>query len=324
MGGLRITQLLEEDHWEQVLRSDIRAGLTTDPKTLPPKWLYDEIGSNLFDQITRLEEYYPTRAETQIIEKNALKIAHVSGADTLVELGSGTSEKSRLLLDGFRASGQLKRYVPFDVSAEFLAKAAEQIAREYPEVQINGVVGDFELHIGQLPREGKRMIVFLGGTIGNLLPDERHSFFKELSGNLSDGETLLLGTDLVKDVGRLQAAYNDSQNITAEFNLNVLSVINKRLGGNFDLANFSHSAHYDTSNDWIEMLLVSEADQQVRINDLDLLIDLQAGESIRTEISAKFTTDRLESELNDAGLGLNEVLTDKDKDFALSLCSPMT
>ena len=311
---------LEPDHALTMLRADALHGLTRSPKELPPKWFYDERGSQLFDEITRLPEYYPTRREREILTRRAGEIAALTGASILVELGSGTSDKTRLLLDAFYATGRLRTFVPVDVSTEILVASADSITSEYPGLAVHAVVGDFERHLSVLPRgEGRRLVAFLGGTIGNLYPAERSRFFREIATLLSPGDAFLLGTDLVKDTARLHAAYNDSRGVTAEFNRNVLRVLNRELGATFDVRAFDHVARYDEENAWIEMALRSQADQTVRIDDLDLTVWFAAGEEMRTEISAKFTRSGIESELADAGLAVERWWTDDASDFALSL-----
>jgi L-histidine N-alpha-methyltransferase len=301
------------------LETDVREGLTTTPKDIPPKWFYDDRGSALFDDITRLPEYYPTRCERAILEARAAEIVRVSGAHTLVELGSGTSEKTRVLLNAFRDAGMLTRFVPFDVSKQTLHDAAAAIEAEYPGVVVEPVVGDFTLDLHTIPMEGGCMVAFLGGTIGNFLPDARKAFLHDIAAILEPDDSFLLGTDLVKDVGRLEAAYDDSQGVTAEFNKNVLRVMNRELDADFDLEAFDHVAKFDTTHEWIEMRLRSQRDQTVRIEALGLDVPFTEGEEMRTEVSAKFRREGIERELAAAGLKLTHWWTDPDNDFALSL-----
>jgi len=301
------------------LRVDVAAGLTAVPKELPPKWFYDGRGSDLFDQITRLPEYYPTRCERSILAERAGEISRLSGADTLVELGSGTSEKTHLLLDALAGAGRLRRIVAFDVSEPTLRAAAATLAGEYPGAEVRAVVGDFERHLGTIPGGGRRLVAFLGGTIGNLAPKPRERFLAELALLMAPGDSLLLGTDLVKDVRRLEAAYDDEAGVTAEFNRNVLHVLNRELGADFVPGRFDHVARYDAEEEWIEMWLRSTVDQQVTVADLGLTVDFRAGEAMRTEISAKFRRTGIEAELGDAGLALARWWTDADGDFAVSL-----
>jgi L-histidine N-alpha-methyltransferase len=312
---------LAPDDAERALRADVRNGLTATPKVLPPKWFYDDRGSQLFDDITRLDEYYPTRREREILEARAEEIAGVSGATTLVELGSGTSTKTRLLLDALRDAGALRAFVPFDLSEATLLEAGESIADAYPGVIVHAVVGDFERHLGLLPRpaDGPRVVAFLGGTIGNLAPAERATFLTALASGMDPGEHLLLGTDLVKDVGRLVAAYDDAKGVTAEFNRNVLRVINRELRADFDVEQFVHVARWDEQQEWIEMRLRAAGAQRVHISALDLDVSFADGEELRTEISAKFRQGRVEQELAAAGFRLVRWWTDHAGDFALSL-----
>ncbi len=301
------------------LRADVLAGLTATPKTLPPKWFYDDRGSELFDAITRLPEYYPTERERSILRANAASIAAGSGADTIVELGSGTSDKTTVLLDAFTATGQLERFVPFDVSEATLRDAAERLAARYPGIDVRGVVGDFERHVPFIPRAGRRMIAFLGGTIGNFEPRARRIFLDSLVATMTPGDTFLLGTDLVKDRDRLVRAYDDSAGVTAEFNRNVLRVLNHDLDADFVPERFGHRALWDEDNEWIEMHLVADEEHIVHIGALGLEVAFAAGESIRTEISAKFRRAGVASDLSAAGLELIDWYTDPDGDFALSL-----
>jgi L-histidine N-alpha-methyltransferase len=314
---------LSPSSYLESLRADVTAGLSATPKTLPPKYFYDERGSELFDEITRLEEYYPTRTERAILAENALEIATVSGATTLVELGSGTSEKTRLLLDALRDAGTLEAFIPFDVDPAILAVASDAIAEEYPSVDVHAVVGDFEKHLAMVPKGGRRMVAFLGSTIGNFAPGPRAVFLASLRATLNLGDCLLLGTDLVKDAGRLVAAYDDQQGVTAAFNRNVLTVINRELGADFDVDAFSHVARWNREQEWIEMHLRSERDQVVRVRDLDLDVTFVAGELMRTEISAKFRRERVEAELAAAGMRVTSWWTDPAADFALSLSVPV-
>jgi len=304
------------------LRNDVYCGLTATPKVLPPKWFYDDRGSELFDEITRLPEYYPTRRESEILERESHAIAAASGADTLVELGSGTSTKTRLLLDALRDGGQLRRFVPFDCSAATLRAAGESIADAYPMATVHAVVGDFDRHLSLIPHDGgHRLVAFLGGTIGNFSPPDRAKFLNELGGGLEPGEHLLLGTDLVKDRQRLVDAYDDAAGVTAEFNRNVLHVINTSLHADFAPDRFEHVALWDADQEWIEMRLRSIESQRVVVRDLDLTVDFEDGEEMRTEISAKFRPERVETELDAAGFELVEWWTDAAGDFALSLAA---
>ncbi|HEX9712040.1 MAG TPA: L-histidine N(alpha)-methyltransferase [Actinomycetota bacterium] len=320
--AVRTDVYLGPDDIPEALRADALAGLTSTPKALPPKWFYDDRGSALFDRITRLPEYYPTRREREILVRRAGEIAASSDADTLIELGSGTSEKTRLLLDAFERAGTLRRFVPFDLSEQTLRDAAAAIASEHPGVEIHAIVGDFERHLEYLPGGGTRMIAFLGGTIGNLEPEQRHRFFSDIRAGMQEGDSLLLGTDLVKDVARLEAAYDDTAGVTAAFNLNVLNVLNRELGGDFDLDLFEHLAFFDQTREWIEMRLRSRREQRVKLRDIDLEVHFAEGEQMRTEISVKFRREGVERELLASGLRLKRWWTDAAGDFALSLAVP--
>ncbi|REE98888.1 L-histidine N(alpha)-methyltransferase [Thermomonospora umbrina] len=315
-------RFLTADDLEKALRQDVREGLTASPKTLPPKWFYDEHGSALFEEITRLEEYYPTRREREILRARAGEIAAASGAETLLELGAGSGEKTRLLLDALSEAGTLRAYVPVDVSGDFLTAAAGHIAGDYPALAVHAVVADYEQHLHLLPSGSPRLFVFLGGTIGNFLPADRIAFLSGVRAIMEDGDALLLGADLVKDPERLVRAYDDGQGVTAAFNRNVLRVINRRLDADFDPLGFDHVAVWDAHNEWIEMRLRSLADQTVRIRQLDLTVRFAEGEEMRTEISAKFRPDRLRAELGAAGLSLDTLWTDEAGDFSLSLSRP--
>src|SRR5947209_558217 len=295
---------LSRDELRAALENDVRTGLTSDPKELPPKWFYDARGSELFDRITRLPEYYLTRAERWIINEYRHEIAPFTGADTVVELGSGTSEKTRLLLDAFVDRHQLRRFVPFDVSQETLRRAAAALAEEYAGVEVHAMVGDFDHHLAELPGGGRRLVAFLGSTIGNYPPKTRVEFLAALSGVMEQEDSLLLGTDLVKSPARLVAAYDDADGVTAEFNRNVRRVVNRELKANFHPNAFDHVARYDEDEEWIEMRLRSRADQEVSVDALDLGVGFAEREEMRTEISAKFRRRRVEDELAEAGLAL--------------------
>ena len=310
---------LTADDAAEALRADAELGLTSTPKWLPPKWFYDARGSELFEDITRLPEYYPTRAEREILHARATEIAERTGAHTLVELGSGSSEKTRLLLDALRHHGSLHEFVPLDVSGSALRQAVDAITADYPGLAIHGVVGDFTEHLHRVPGEAPRLVAFLGGTIGNLLPDERASFLQSMRAVLDGGEWLLLGTDLVKDPGVLVAAYGDAAGVTAEFNRNVLRVLNRELGADFDVEAFSHRAVWDADHEWVEMRLVATREMHVVVPEIGVSVDFARGEEMRTEISAKFRRDGVEAELAAAGFHLDGWWTDPQGRFALSL-----
>jgi dimethylhistidine N-methyltransferase len=310
---------LDGASFDAELRREARAGLTAKRRWLAPTWLYDERGCALFEAITELPEYYPTRTERGILARRAGDIARLSGADTLVELGSGTSEKTILLLDALAATGQLRRFVPFDVAEPTLRVAAETIAATYPGLEVTGVVGDFRRHLPAIPTAGRRLFAFLGGTIGNLPPLDRHDFLAALAATMRPGDSLLLGTDLVKDPARLVAAYDDAAGVTAAFDRNVLQVLNDRLGADFDPDRFEHVAHWDDRHEWVEMRLRARGDHVVEVPALGLTLRFADGEELRTEISAKFRRRRVRHELRAAGLRPRRWWTDPAGDFAVSL-----
>ena len=316
---------LPPGYLQEALRADALSGLTSEPKSLPPKWFYDAQGSALFEKITALREYYPTRAEREILHATAAGIAGQTRARTLVELGSGSSEKTRLLLDALRAAGTLRGYVPVDVSEPALVAAGTALSAEYPGLDVRAVVSDFTEHLG-LPDDGDapapRLIAFLGSTIGNLVPEQRPSFLARLRARLRDGDFFLLGTDLVKDPATLVAAYDDCSGVTAAFNKNVLAVLNTELGADFDLDAFEHVAAWDAEAEWIEMRLRSLGDQVVHLPAIGLGVRFAAGEEMRTEISAKFRRAGVESELAAAGFAMRSWWTDSAGQFGLSLSVP--
>lgn len=315
----RITVLPDPGRGGGSLSGDARRGLGRHPLTLPPKWLYDDHGSVLYEEITRLPEYYPFAAEHSILDKHASEIAAVSGATTLIELGSGTSEKTRLLLDAFTTHGQLTRFTPVDVAEESLRIAARQIAERYPGLEVAALVGDFTLHLADLPREGRRMVAFLGGTIGNLYVEERSAFLGALADQLEPGDSLLLGADLVKSADRLIAAYHDDAGLTAAFIRNCLTVMNRELGADFDVDGFSYVPFWDGRVERMDLRLRADMPQRVRIPGAGLDVDIALGEEIRVEISAKFRLDGVRDELAAAGLDVVSQWTDPDGDFGLTL-----
>jgi len=319
----QVSVLLDPDWTNGSLVDDVRRGLGAQPRTLPPKWLYDQRGSDLFDQITRLPDYYPTERERAILRDHAAEIAAISGAEILVELGSGTSDKTRMLLDAFTATGQLTRFVPVDVSEGTLRSAAQRLSVAYPGLQVEALVGDFTLHLAHLPPrdrpDGRRLVVFLGGTIGNFYVEERAAFLGALADSLEPGDCLLLGTDLVKSADRLIAAYDDAQGLTEAFILNCLSVVNTSLGADFDSDAYSYVPFWDPRMDRMDLRLRAEMPQHVTIPGAGLSFDLACGEEIRVEISTKFRPAGIRSELGDAGLQVRRMWTDADGDFALTL-----
>lgn len=301
------------------LAEDVREGLSAPFKEIPPKYFYDERGSRLFEAITELPEYYPTRAERSILEARAAGIAAAAGATTLIELGSGSAAKTRRLLDAMRDAGSLETYVPVDISEEITRETADSLVSEYPGLRVHGVVCDYETHLERVPREEGALIAFLGGTIGNLRPAPRRSFLARIATLMYPGDRFLLGTDLVKDRVRLEAAYNDSAGVTAEFNKNLLHVLNRELSADFDPDAFEHVAFWDTGNSWVEMRLRSLARQSVDVRALGMLAHFDPDEEMRTEVSSKFTRERLEGIYAQAGLELVEWWTDPDELYALSL-----
>jgi L-histidine N-alpha-methyltransferase len=308
---------------ERSLADDVLDGLTRPFKELPPKHFYDARGAELFDQICDLPEYYPTRAERAILEQSATELAELTGAVELVELGSGTAAKTRVLLDALHAAGTLERYIPVDVTESMVRDCADELTSEYPGLRVHGVIGDFERHLHHVPAAtGPRIVAFLGGTIGNFPPGSRRRVLREVARLLQPGDHLLMGTDLVKDPSVLEAAYDDAQGVTAEFNRNVLRVLNRELQADFDPDDFDHVALFDRENEWIEMRLRARREIDTHVRDLDLAVHFDAGEELRTEISAKFTPERLEGDLAAAGLGLVRWLTDPDGQFALTLSRP--
>ncbi|MFE4576134.1 L-histidine N(alpha)-methyltransferase [Streptomyces chartreusis] len=316
MSPFLLTRNLPEDATDAALRADVLKGLTSTPKTLPPKWFYDAQGSELFEKITELPEYYPTRAEREILVDRAGEIAAVTGARTLVELGSGSSEKTRFLLDALTG---LHTYVPVDVSESALTLAGQALIEERPGLDVHALIADFTGGMALPDTPGPRLVAFLGGTIGNLLPAERAVFLASVRALLSPGDALLLGTDLVKDEQVLVEAYDDAAGVTAAFNKNVLTVIDRELGADFDPGAFEHVAVWDRDNEWIEMRLRSRTAQTVKVPALDLAVHFAAGEEMRTEVSAKFRRDGVRAELSAAGLELAHWWTDGQGRFALSL-----
>ncbi|WOX20711.1 L-histidine N(alpha)-methyltransferase [Streptomyces solicathayae] len=317
MSPFQLTRTLPEDATDADLRADVLQGLTSMPKELPPKWFYDARGSELFEEITRLPEYYPTRAEREILIARAPRIAAETGARTLIELGSGSSEKTRHLIDALLPA--LDTYVPVDVSASALTGAAEALLAERPGLRIHALIADFTRGLELPAAPGPRLVAFLGGTIGNLLPPERRAFLTSVRAVLSPGDALLLGTDLVKDEATLVAAYDDAAGVTAAFNKNVLSVIARELGADVNPADFDHVARWDREHEWIEMRLRARHALTVKIPELDLAAPFAAGEEMRTEVSAKFRQEGVRAELADAELELTHWWTDREGRFALSL-----
>ncbi len=305
------------------LAEDVRRGLTKMPKELPPKYFYDARGAELYEQICELPEYYPTRTEHVLLEAIADEVVASCRPTTLVEFGSGSSRKTRVLLDAIARAGLLDQYVPIDVSEEMLRRTAHVLAGDFPGLSVHGVIGDFEHPVEALPIGGPRLIIFLGSTIGNLTPAEATRFLRNVARLMTPPDRFLLGTDLVKDVGVLERAYNDAAGVTAAFNRNILSVINRHLDADFDPYRFDHSAFYNGDESRIEMHLVAREAQRVAIDGIDLTVDFARGESIRTEISCKYTRPMVETMLESAGLRMMRWDTDTDGFFALSLSATL-
>jgi L-histidine N-alpha-methyltransferase len=302
------------------MAADVRAGLTRPFKELSPRYFYDEYGSQLFEDITELPEYYPTRCEREILETRSAEICEAANSPaTLIELGSGSAAKTRVLLDAMLEAGCLETYCPVDISEEITRETAERIAAEYDDIAIRGLVCDFELDLERIPVAAPRVIALLGGTIGNFEPQQRAGFLHRVSHLLGPEDRFLLGTDLVKDPATLEAAYNDSQGVTADFNKNVLAVLNRELDADFDLDAFEHVARWDPENLWIDIRLRSLTNQVVNVSALDMQAAFSAGEEMRTEISTKFARPGLEGIYAEAGLELTDWWTDADGLFALSL-----
>jgi L-histidine Nalpha-methyltransferase len=320
--AVRVDSHLDGSH-ERSLADDALDGLTRPFKELPPKHFYDARGAELFDRICELPEYYPTRTERAILDDRAEEIAELTRAVELVELGSGTAAKTRVLIEAMRAAGTLELYIPVDVTETMIRESAHELTSEFPGLRVHGVIGDFERHLDRLPpATGPRVIAFLGGTIGNFPPGSRRRFLRSIGRLLAPEDFLLLGTDLVKNPDVLQAAYDDSLGVTAEFNRNVLRVLNRELDADFDPADFEHVALFDPRHEWIEMRLRARRELTAFIRALDLAVHFDAGEELRTEISAKFTPERVEGDLAAAGLELVRWLTDRDELFALTLARP--
>ncbi len=313
---MRVEVFLDEDAASVALREELIEGLTATHKVLSPVWFYDERGCEIYDEITKLDEYYPFKAERSILRERGKEIVAMAEPDTLVELGSGNSEKTRFLLD---VMSMPATYVPFDVAESTLREAGEALVAEYPGLDVHGIVGDFNSDLVHLPKTGKQMIALLGSTIGNFAPMARAEMINTIRSGMKDGDTFLLGTDLQKDRHRLVAAYDDAQGVTAAFDLNVLTRLNREFGADFDVEMFRHVALYNEDENWIEMRLVSLTAQHVHLEALGIDIEFAEGESIRTEISAKFTPAGVNRELAAAGLKVLDQWTDEAGDFLLTL-----
>ncbi|MBG6184264.1 L-histidine N-alpha-methyltransferase [Arthrobacter sp. CAN_A214] len=321
--ALEIVHHLPPHYLERTLREDVRKGLTKPAKTLPPKWFYDGRGSELFEQITQLPEYFPTRAERQILEDSAGEIAAAGPAEMLIELGSGSSRKTPLLLDALKGAGPLQSYVAVDVSDSALTDANSELSLRYPDLTLQAVAADFESQLQLLPRDGRRMVAFLGGTIGNLEPDARARFLlqvRELLGQ--EGGSLLIGTGLVQPPEVLIPAYDDASGVTADFNRNVLRVLNAELRADFDVEAFEHVAVWNEAEEWIEMRLRATRAMRVRLPGAGLEISFDRGEDLRTEVSAKFRPEGIAAELEAARLTIVGQWTDAEERYAMTLAEP--
>ncbi len=322
-GRATLTRLADAEDLRTQLARDARVGLTARPRCLPPKYFYDARGSQLFEDITRLPEYYQTRTETAILERVVDDVVAAIAPAEIVELGSGASRKTRLLLTAMHRLGSGDRYVAFDVSEDAIREATDALCRDYPWLRVDGVVGDFDHHLADIPHgDERKLVAFLGSTIGNFHPDEHGRFLRDVAGSLRPGDGLLLGVDLVKDVAVLEAAYDDAAGVTAAFNRNVLEVLCRELGARIDVDAFTHVARYDAEHAWIEMLLRAERDVVIDIPSLGLSVPFAAGEHLRTEMSCKFTRERVEALFAGAGLTLRRWDTDERDYFAVVLGVP--
>ena len=322
--AVRLTRIAVDTDYHGQMARDVRAGLTATPRSLPPKYFYDAAGSALFVQITELAEYYQTRTETAILEEVAAKVMAEVTPDELVELGSGASRKTRVLLEQMHAVAPDRRhtYVPFDVSEDAIVGAAEALVADYPWLDVHGIVGDFDHHLADVPRQGRRLVAFLGSTIGNLEPDDQVALLRDVAGMLAPGDAFLLGVDLVKDTDALVRAYDDAAGVTAAFNRNVLHNVNATLGADFEPDAFDHVARWNAEEARIEMWLRATRDMTVTVKDLELELGVAAGEEVHTEISAKFTREVVAERLAAAGLELARFDTDPRGWFGVVLARP--
>ena len=320
--SIHIDTHLGPDELVEIMRKDVRAGLESTPKKLLPKYFYDQRGSELFEDITEQPEYYQTRTERKLLLEVAPGLVQRHHFEELLELGSGSSTKTRVLLDPMHNDHHLRKYIPFDVSPSMVHRVGEELTAEYPELEVHGVIGDFTRHLRDVPRGSHRLVVFLGGTIGNFEPQNAVRFLSDIASTLTESDRILLGTDLIKDVGVLEAAYNDKAGVTAEFNRNVLHVINNELGADFPVESYQHHAFFNEEDSRIEMWLRSTKAHHVEVKQLDLALDIREGEPIRTELSHKYTRESVAHMVQMAGLRIEEWHTDADGLFALSLLAP--
>ena len=302
-----------------LVKNQITRGLMANPKTLPSKLFYDERGSTLFEQICELPEYYQTRTEHQLLTRWADEIVGLSGAEELVELGSGAATKTRVLLDAMAKVDQLRYYVPFDFDESIVRRVSEELVEEYPCLQVHGVVGDFLFHLEHIPEGGKRLVVILGGTIGNLPAVAAKNFLTAVNTEMASGDYFLLGVQLITDRRRLEAAYNDKQGITAKFNKNIIRVLRNQFGSQSDPESFDHVARYNEADHRIEMWLRSRKEQTLDIQDLDLQVHFTQGEEVRTEISTKYDRPLAEELLTSSGFALVKWYSDPDSLIGLAL-----
>ncbi len=319
--ALTIERLAPIDSDDACQRKELHSTLTSEPKEIPPKYLYDALGSELFEALTHLPEYYPSRSEAEILERHAGELMQMFKPAEVLEIGSGSSRKTRALLEAMADQGG-DRYVPLDVSEDAVREAGEALLADYPWLSVHGVIADFHAPLGEIEREGARLIAFLGGTIGNLYPAERSSLLKEFRSMVEEGDALILGFDLIKERDVLEAAYDDEQGKTRAFIFNVLDVLNREFDADFDHGRFRYRARWDPENHWVEMQLVSEVDQTVKVEDLDLELAFEAGEHLRAEVSTKFTPDMVRSFLEQAGFRLEQVLTDSEGRYGLAVAVP--
>jgi L-histidine Nalpha-methyltransferase len=317
--GIRVDVLRDETEGCPALHEATLRSLRAEVKELPAVWLYDERGSRLYEEITRLPEYYLPRREGEILRAHAVSIARRTQARTLVELGAGTAKNSRLLLDALEAGGTLERFVPLDVSEQTLRASAQAIAAAYPRVSVHAIVGDFERDLAALPESGPRLIAFLGSTIGNLYPEQRGRLLRALASLLAREDGFVLGVDLVKEVARLESAYNDSRGVTEAFVRNALTAVNSELGATFEQRRFGYEARWDPEHEWMEIGLRARRAHTVPIRRLELDVDFEEGEQLRVEISAKFRREQFELEAAQAGLRVDSWWTDRAGDFAVAL-----
>jgi len=299
-----------------------RRGLLGEPRELPAVWLYDDRGSQLYEEITRLPGYYLPRRETQILRSRSGEIAQRIGARTLVELGSGNARNTRFLLDALESAGSLERFVPVDVSEEMLRTTAQAIGAAYPRIAVDEIVGDFERDLDALPQDGPRLIALLGSTIGNLYPQQRATLLTRLAGELGEDDAVLLGLDLVKDVSRLEGAYHDATGVTEAFARNALTHVNRELDGTFEQEGFLYAPCWDPEHEWMDIGFRSVDEQTVSVRRLALELGFEKGDRLRVEVSTKFRREKFELELRRAALRLESWWSDPERDFAVVLARP--